>query len=236
MKVPTDETLRRAGAYDPRAGMGSPSDPDHGNFSGSVLMLAMLNPERYGVTGAEPLQIFGAETSSLLQLGTAPCRSGHGADNRRTNAIEALLNHLAHQEQSNDLRNAIFRTWRLVRMALATRERKFWGRSVQEEAKALIACADNTLPSDDVTNEELASYETLVKNLSEDALRALAELPSGAVAKSQIAEVVKLSKDSKTVGILHRALRDCGDVEHRGDLHMLLFAHCRAAASGEARQ
>ena len=139
-------------------------------------------------------------------------------------------------EQCDDVRKYIFRTWRLLRMALATRERRFWGRSVQEEAKALIACADNTLPSDDVTNEELASYEILLNNLSEDALRALAELPSGTVANSQIAEVVKLSKDSKTVGILHRALRDCGDVEHRGALHMLLFAHCRAAASGDARQ
>ena len=38
--------------------MGDPDEQDSGNFAGSVLMLAMLCPARFGADGAEPLRIF----------------------------------------------------------------------------------------------------------------------------------------------------------------------------------
>ena len=71
--------------------MGDPKEKDSGNFSGSVVMLAMLDPARFGVSDAEPLGIF-EDPANLLVLGERPARSSVGPDNRRTNAIEGILN------------------------------------------------------------------------------------------------------------------------------------------------
>ena len=91
MRTPTDALLRGGGKYDPENGTGITTEMDYGNYAGSILMLAMLEPSLYGVPGAHQLTIFGC---GLASLGTAPPRSGMGPDNRRANAVEALLTHL----------------------------------------------------------------------------------------------------------------------------------------------
>ena len=59
------------------------------------MMLAMLAPRQY-LPGARPrLHIFG-DDEALLERGSGKVRSGTGPDNRRTNALEAVLHFYEH--------------------------------------------------------------------------------------------------------------------------------------------
>ena len=110
MVEPTDNRLRAAGAYDPARGQGIADEMDWGNFSGSILMLAMLDPELFATPQVHRLSIWG---EGLLQLGTAAPHSGHGPDNRRTNALEAILNYLEAFPAQVYLRQLLLRNHRL---------------------------------------------------------------------------------------------------------------------------
>lgn len=110
----TDDTLRAAGNSYPL----DPSEPDAGNAAGSVMMLAMLLPEEFGVPGTPALQIFGTPPpASIVQISRHRSRSAIGADNRRTNAVEGLLNFW--QNSGKKVRALLLETWILVGRAVS---------------------------------------------------------------------------------------------------------------------
>merc|ERR1719215_1615029 len=77
----TDAVLR----YQGRPALADPEEPDAGNSGGSVLVLAMLLPEEFGVPSAPALTIFGdPPPHGLLKISTRRARSSVGSDNRRT--------------------------------------------------------------------------------------------------------------------------------------------------------
>ena len=65
---------------------------DHDNLSGSVLVLALLRPHLY-MEDALPLRLFGYPVSMPLLAVDGNPHSGGGADNKRTNLLEALCAH-----------------------------------------------------------------------------------------------------------------------------------------------
>merc|ERR1719460_847707 len=83
----------------------------------AVLMLAMLLPDRFGVPGAPALNIFGVPPPmTVLQISSHRARSSVGADNRRTNAIEGLLNYW--KDVDEPIRPMLLETWVLVGRAV----------------------------------------------------------------------------------------------------------------------
>ena len=89
----SDANTKDAGRYDATAGRGLTREEDYGNAGGSILMLAMLDPETYGVPGAPRLQnIDDWSRDGMLQIQSGRPDSGKNANNRRTNVIEGLLN------------------------------------------------------------------------------------------------------------------------------------------------
>lgn len=111
----SDATLRAAGScYPPK----DSNDVDAGNAGGSVLMLAMLLPDIFGVPGAPALRIFGSPPpATVVQISSHRSRSSVGADNRRTNAVEGLMNHW--QGLDEPLRVVLQNTWILMGRAVA---------------------------------------------------------------------------------------------------------------------
>ena len=108
MLSPNDANLREAGSYDPAAGKGLTTETDSGNFAGSLLLLAMLLPDTYGVEGADPLGIFGTPPpAGLIAVSSGCARSSVGVDNRRCNAIEGLLNLWQHDAALRGLREKV---------------------------------------------------------------------------------------------------------------------------------
>jgi hypothetical protein len=200
---------------------------DWGNFSGSILMLAMLDPVLFATPQVHRLSIFGA---GLLQLGTATPRSGHGPDNMRTNSLEAILNYLQAFPAQVYLRQLLLRTWRLVRLAAC--HVHVSSKLPHERAQRVVLCQDERLPCGDITDRELIDYENVMV-LSEDARLRLSELPSGSLPRYAIAELVGFSKDSQVVKIIQNSLYQCGieGAHHGGNLHILLFASARTAAA-----
>ena len=228
MTNPTDDNLREAGRYDPANGMGLAEEKDWGNFSGSVLMLAMLDAETYLPGGSSPLVIFGA---GLLEKATAPPRSGRGPDNRRTNALEAILNHLQHFPHMAGVREKLQSTWRLVRLCLACCDD---ARSPlpHECVLQVLYRNEETIPRGMVTDEEVMEFEKVLHVLGQAARARLCELPSGNVSRSALSLCIGCSKDSATVKVLQEALHRCaleGAGEHGGNLHFIFFASVRRA-------
>jgi hypothetical protein len=89
--------LREAASFDPEAGVGEENEADVGNTAGSALFLAAALPEIYGVPGTPPLRCFGYPLhEKFLFVSAVQHRSGVGADNRRQNMWEAVLNHWQH--------------------------------------------------------------------------------------------------------------------------------------------
>lgn len=224
MLEPTDESLRHAGRYDPADGCGLAEETDWGNFSGSVLMLAMLD-ERYLPKGARPLSIFGA---GLLEMGTAVPRSGRGPDNRRTNALEALLNYLQPFPQATALRQLLKDTWRLLRLGVACGG--VTNNLPHECVHQVLACKDENLPTDGITDEEVINFEKVMHAVGPEAQKRLRELPVGEASKATISTVVGCSPTSRTVSLLQQAIFQCaleGAGDHCGSLLFLFFASTR---------
>ena len=62
------ENARTAATHRPNRGIGRAREVDYGNARGSILMLAMLNPEDYGIPGACRLKIIDdRHTEGMLQ-------------------------------------------------------------------------------------------------------------------------------------------------------------------------
>ena len=57
MLTPTDANFKTAGRYDP-----GPHEWDHGNFVGSIMVLAMLDANKYFEESTPVLNIFGTES------------------------------------------------------------------------------------------------------------------------------------------------------------------------------
>ena len=231
MRTPTDALLRGGGKYDPENGTGITTEMDYGNYAGSILMLAMLEPSLYGVPGAHQLTIFG---SGLASLGTAPPRSGMGPDNRRANTVEALLTHLQPYPALRILRDAIMQTWRLLRLASACL--RITTAMPQHAANRVISCTDEMLPCGAINDKELSAFELVSSSLSAEARGQLRLLPAGEVAKAVIADRIGFAKGSKVVAALQDALYACGaeSIPHGGNLFVLFFSAERTAVSPDA--
>lgn len=118
---PSDINLRIAGRYNPDEGRGLPWEPDHGNMAGSALILAMLVPFVFGVPNAPYLKIFGdPPPRSMVFISDKRATSSVGADNRRTNAIEGLLNDWQEDEDPfiQEVRAELLRCWFMMRLAV----------------------------------------------------------------------------------------------------------------------
>jgi len=231
MREPTDESLRYAGRYDPANGVGLADEIDWGNFSGSILMLAMLD-DCYLPKGTRPLSIFGA---NLLEKGTAVPRSGRGPDNRRTNALEALLNHLQPLPQATKLRQMLRDTWRLLHLGVACSgvTNPFPNECVHQ----VLACKDEHLPSGAITDEEVLSFGTVKHTLEPKVQKRLHKLPEREATKADISSLTGCSWNSSTVSLIQRAIHQCafeGAGAHCGNLLFLFFASTRRACKPPA--
>ena len=90
----TDQSSRLLGRHDQQTGKGNDREAEASDAAGSALMLAALFPKVYGVETAPPLRIFGTPPPQCLAvISSIRSKSGRGADNRRHNVWEALLNH-----------------------------------------------------------------------------------------------------------------------------------------------
>jgi hypothetical protein len=106
----TDAILKEAGKNYPRV----QNEVDAGNSAGSMLMLAMLLPEAFGVPGGPSLTIFGpTPPEGVIHIqATKRAMSATGADNRRTNIIEGLLNYW--QDIAEPCRSRLMYVWLLM--------------------------------------------------------------------------------------------------------------------------
>ena len=212
--------------HDPANGVGLVDEIDWGNFSGSILMLAMLDG-CYLPKGTRPLSIFGA---NLLEKGTALRRSGRGPDNRRTNALEALLNHLQPLPQATKLRQMLRDTWRLLHLGVACSgvTNPFPSECVHQ----LLACKDEHLPSGAITDEEVVKFVTVKYTLEPEVQKRLHELPEREATKADIVSLTGCKSNSSTVSLIHQAIHQCafeGAGAHCGNLLFLFFASTRRA-------
>ena len=161
---PTDANLKTAGRYDPKAGQGVPHEWGHGNFAGSILMLAMLDANIYFEENTPVLNIFG--DGSLRERGSARPRSGKGPDNRRTNVLEALLNHSQQYANATTLRQLILNTWRFGRIAVACTE--VWRSGVMPHTcvSEVLGCPDDLLPPlGEMSDQEVVDLEQVLEEL-----------------------------------------------------------------------
>lgn len=114
-----DSRLKLEGKYAPWKGMGDPSEQDGGNAAGSILVLAMLCPDRFGVPGGESLKIVGVPPPpGILEISSRRARSSVGPDNRRTNFVEGLLNYWQHHERHRAIRAQLLEAWLLLYRAV----------------------------------------------------------------------------------------------------------------------
>ena len=93
---------------------------DYGNATGSALLLTMLQPSKYGITGVKSIGDAFREDRTyhikeLVHISSAKQRSGKGINNKRTNIIEGLLNHFADpQLKLTHLGEILQRAWELM--------------------------------------------------------------------------------------------------------------------------
>ena len=93
---------------------------DYGNATGSALLLTMLQPSKYGITGVKSIGDAFREDRTyhikeLVHISSAKQRSGKGINNKRTNIIEGLLNHFADpQLELTHLGEILQRAWELM--------------------------------------------------------------------------------------------------------------------------
>ena len=211
IKEPTDANLKTAGRYDPNIGQGIASEPDSGNKAGSILLLALLEPDSDSRTR---LDIFGSPTPwSLLVISTTlKPRSGYGADNRRCNVIEAMLNLWQDEPQAQAVRAMLLSAWRRVRIALILTV--YWhGPQVacvdHDLVKKVINVPTKHLPIFMPSEASIIDFETVVNNVSyEDAWR-LSSL-SHAAPRRAIGQCLKLNYWKKTVKIVQKAMQRAG--------------------------
>ena len=145
MTSPTDKLLCIAGRYNPLAGRGVVEEVDWGNFTGSVLMLAMIFCCR--------LQIFGQH---LQELALGKQRSGKGPDNRRTNALEAMPNDWQEACCIRALREELQDVWCLTSLACV----RLCGDHEQSQDCFLnvLNCADSLLPCGPLDRSEVHNF------------------------------------------------------------------------------
>ena len=75
-----------------------PRGMDHGNLAGSALMLVLLRPHLY-MSNPVPLRLLGYPPPLVYLVEDLNPRSGRGADNKRTNLIEALCAYWYHSSE-----------------------------------------------------------------------------------------------------------------------------------------
>ena len=126
----------------PSPANGKRTEWDACNLAGSALMLAMMEPEAFGVPGGPKLTIFGQPPPyGVISLSGRRPQSSRGPDNRRTNIIEGLLNYWQDDPSSQDLRQALRHAWYVTSVALdATSSHP---RIVANVARRMFAAPDN---------------------------------------------------------------------------------------------
>jgi hypothetical protein len=103
---PTYEQVRVHAAYRPDFGQGVPEEPDAGNKAGSMMMLALFEPEKYLLRGP-PLRICGWPIPPVL------LHESKRAENFRTNVLEGLLNHWQNAQEMTllEIREMLLSQW-----------------------------------------------------------------------------------------------------------------------------
>jgi hypothetical protein len=200
---------------------GVPQETDWGNFAGSVLMLSMMHCFQLDIFGAWP---------SLLEPGQGRQRSGKGPDNRRTNALEALLNDWQGVPRLQPLRKRLLQAWRLTLIA-AVQTCDYGERSHECFMKAL-SCDDSLLPRGPLKDTEVQDFVQLRHQLGARCDICLAQVPAeGALPRRELAQLFNVSRGSKTVRVLERLLWPgenwAAPVRHSGSLLRLCFASAR---------
>ena len=229
LDICSDHQLKSAGRYDPSIGQGVEDEMDPGNFAGSILLLAMIKPHICGMPDAPVLNIFGTPPpESLTVLAEGPPRSGKGPDNRRTNAIEALLNHWQDNARCQVVRAQLLDTWKLVRMTtsvLSWRMEWGWPWIVSERCTEVIRCQVSLLPQGPIPDQCLEDFEKVSANVKPAKALNLMQIPCGAATNASIASSVGMSKGGKVVPLIRWAIWRCEEagVEHGGDLLKLFF-------------
>ena len=224
LRICSDQELKISGRYDPSIGQGVEEETDAGNFSGSILLLAMLTPEICGLQGAPTLNVFGTPLPhGLCILADGPPRSGRGPDNRRTNVIESILNEWQDREEYQDVRTQLLETWTLVRVAtsvLCWRREWKWPYVVQHHLAEVMGCDRNLLPEQLVYDQHFQAFEKVSTCVTQAAALKLAGIPRGFATNAQIADSVGLGRKSSCVGLIKTAIWRCeaANVEHGGNL------------------
>ena len=213
LKLCTDDNLKDAGRYDPAKGQGVRDEPDAGNFAGSILLLAMLAPDLYGSRGALGLTIWGAQPpAGLMVISSGPARLGRGADNRRTNVIEGILNYWQHSAENQDLRTELLEVWTLVRLAASC---LYWKNDwpspwlVGERCCEVVHCDDSVLPGFRVCDEQLLNFENVSACVTQAAARNLTALPRSGATKGAVAACVGMSPTAVVVSLIQKAIWRC---------------------------
>ena len=243
MTEPTDDHLRKAGAYDPASNMGKPEETDCGNYAGSVIVLAMLKPDMWKRDGEAQtrLEVFNNgwyNADVLTDRATTPPKSGTGIDNRRTNFIEAICNHCQNKPEMQPLRDLTIRTWYLARLAYGCSPdiQKQWEDlwNPYDAVDLLLNCKDEELPSGEIIEAELFAFETALCNLKPPARQNLRDVVLTAewLDRSTLKEKLGFTgaRTGSTIRMLEDAFSRCfneGKTDHNGDLRFLFFKSWR---------
>ena len=217
----SNEGVRTAAEYDKDADTGLRSEVDHGNFAGSVLMLAMLRPKDWGSKGAEHLTIFGAQPpEGLVHLQAGVATSGKGADNRRTNVIEALLNawNRSSEPAEKALRADLLYAWKLIRLTLMLAGFQ-QGRGWNTVAEVQGVWHRAMLPSFEPSEDALDACQFVLDNVhTQQQAQAILAMNGSDADWYKIKQIFGLTKNGSLVSTLWHALRVLGPLECLTDL------------------
>ena len=104
-------------------------------------MLAMLNPDAYGIPGATPLRIIGdGQIEGMLLVQSGRPESGKGAYNRRTNVSEGLLSDWQESEDTC----VIELRWHLARLEWMHFD-NHWTTTVKDVIHACMSIEDEII-------------------------------------------------------------------------------------------
>eukprot|EP00928_Gymnodinium_smaydae_P072306 TRINITY_DN55687_c0_g1_i1.p1 TRINITY_DN55687_c0_g1~~TRINITY_DN55687_c0_g1_i1.p1 ORF type:complete len:567 (-),score=90.53 TRINITY_DN55687_c0_g1_i1:8-1708(-) len=165
---PTDASARQAAKWRPGKNF-----RDWSNISGSALLLAMLQPNLYGIKNAKSVShAFAADRDWHLRMLTfiSPNKqtSSIGINNRRTNVIEGLLNYFADQPEHASLHEDLHRAWQLMTRALWLVDPRF-ELLHDEQTKQALLLQERIEDDEWWTSKEQALTDEAARRCSEEA-------------------------------------------------------------------
>ena len=134
LKGATNDTARHAAGWEPGKDF-----QDWSNLAGSCLMLALLQPQKFGLPCPSVALRWPSKDMEWLlgvhcQISSAPQRSGKGPNNRRCNFVEGLNNYFSETHQCAR-KHDLELVWKLFSRALRLLQSKSLELSHQEQVK-----------------------------------------------------------------------------------------------------